>query len=1598
MFKYQKKWSYRILTMLLAFVIFLSGPFCTLQALVTTDDHTIETIHEGGMLAGSEDELEEEKFTEAENQDELADEISNEVTDEVSNELAGEISDELTDEISEDIDSSSPESALYTEDLPETNGILETDTTPPAFAEDGYPHCKSLVANSRYYLLGFKAIEKSYFYVVMLENDAPVPDKDQVVAGKDGEGQPALIAFNNSSELLSAISISGLAPQNDTKYTFYVLLEDESGNRSELASASFTSGPAVDFIASDYPKVGAIGSDKVEVKIKLQDIAESDKDNVYWVLLPKGAARPNINQVILGTDGNNVSTIFSGRSKLSTGIEETILITGTEENTDYDFYMVVGENYLSTPLVISSDVIHLELKTKTDSEEKMVCELDGVQYEKLHDALDNVDSSGTIKLLKSFTTDQSVIIENKKITLELNDQTLTIDTTDNEGLKVINGTLQLMGEGQLNARGKLYGVWTDRSEVTVTNATALGDESRDGIGVYAKGDSEVRVLGDINAEVGVNLIGDPYDYTQVTVFGEINLAEGTYEDNYVIVGSNYMPKSWGALKRTSELIDDEFLIYTNGFGDSMVSVKVDSPVETRKCAMLDFNDMGFDLLYSELDAALKLAIEGREYEIELLENIDYGKTIETMGCRWQYFLNGYKLNLITNQEIGLNATSDFTVIGPGEFNVTAAKYGVKVVASYANVVVTNATATDKDGVGIYAGTKETRKVNIKALGDVTGKAYGILLNGSENQVLVEGNVYSSEVGVGDENLSASTVIVEGSIYSDPVKYLGLGEIFVRESDGTLDHEFPEMKDYMLYTVKEASYIDLWVRNADFYDLTVVNGFGSGKFAEGIWVPIKANIPVGRMFDMWINDGGGEFGEDDEPWTWFKMPSKDVTVTAVLDGEPFESYLLTVENGIGTGSYAAGSEVTIKANTPAKGKVFDKWICEGDGVFKDANSPNTTFIMPANAVTIKATYKDAPVESYTLTVKDSYANNSGAGKYAPGTKVFIHAGSRSNYSFAGWTSSGDGSFANASSASTTFIMPKGNTTITANWTYKGVDRGSGGSGGGGGASAGPSSPANPTTQVKILEEKKPDQPVTVAALINNTQKDKGEVKTVISDKVITDAINYAQSYAKDQGRTRNGISVELDLSVPKDSSSLTVTHSKSAFDKLVRTGVKSYKISGYPVTISFDEKALEEIKNQSEGDITISIKAVENIAAEAKEFIGIRPVYKIGVSYVKDGKTIMISDLNDGIATISIQYEPSKNETVSYLCGAYVNEKGNTSLIDGANYDINESALKITTSHLLIHGVAYKEPSVKFIDIENHWGKEAIEYVVARGLITGTSETTFEPDMPMTRGILVTALGKLAGVDVNAYDSNSFTDVKDNSPFRPYIEWAYKKGIVGGIGNQKFAPDRVITREEIAVIFQNYAKATGYKLPIIHEATAFVDILNIDSYYQTAITAMHQAGIMMGDTNNRFNPKNIVSRAQVSSMLYRYIKLTIDHDTAYGWTLNDIGQWSYYKNGEKLIGTHTIDGVKYFFNANGILKTGWVKDGTNWRYYLENNAVIGWLDINQKSYYFLEDGLMVSDKWLEIDNDWYYFYNDGSLAKNTKVDGYEIDENGVRKNK
>ncbi len=547
--------------------------------------------------------------------------------------------------------------------------------------------------------------------------------------------------------------------------------------------------------------------------------------------------------------------------------------------------------------------------------------------------------------------------------------------------------------------------------------------------------------------------------------------------------------------------------------------------------------------------------------------------------------------------------------------------------------------------------------------------------------------------------------------------------------------------------------------------------------------------------------------------------------------------------------------------------------------------------------------------------------------------------------------------------------------------KETDRG-GNNGGGGGSSSG-------TT---TTPEMKTDQPVTADASVTAEAGTNGAANATIPNQTITDSIAKAQADAKSQGKAANNICISVTLDNPANTRSIGIVLTQPVLKQFTDAKVQQFEVNGQLLTLNLNQTALQEIQNQSTGDVTITVKPVS--------FSGVRRAYSITISTVRDGKTVNLTSLGNGSVTLSIPYTPGNNEAAGCLYAVYVDGNGKVNRIPGSAYDANSQRIIFTTNHFSVYGVGYTAPSAKFTDTDAHWGKESIDYVVGRGLLSGTSETAFAPDNAMTRGMLVTALGRLSGVDTKVYNTSSFPDVEAESAYHPYIEWAYQNGIIQGVGNQQFAPDRDITREEIAVIFANYANATGYILPVTRKAVTFADAVNIGSSYSGAVRSMQQAGIMMGEQNNKFNPKANATRAEVSSMLYRYIKLTITPATAQGWALDDDGQYLCYKDGKALTGTQTIDGVKYYFNTDGTLKTGWVKDGDNWRFYSGKTMLVGFWDLgsngNNKTYYFTKCGVMVSGKWLEIDGKWYYFYADGSLARSIIVDGYEVDENGVRK--
>ncbi len=585
---------------------------------------------------------------------------------------------------------------------------------------------------------------------------------------------------------------------------------------------------------------------------------------------------------------------------------------------------------------------------------------------------------------------------------------------------------------------------------------------------------------------------------------------------------------------------------------------------------------------------------------------------------------------------------------------------------------------------------------------------------------------------------------------------------------------------------------------------------------------------------------------------------------------------------------------------------------------------------SNVATI--TVSIPPVNTYTISFNANGGTvaNTSMQTGIDGKLVSLPLSTRSNHRFDGWFTASSG----GSQISTNTVFTA-NDTVYAHWTY------TGGSGSGSDHSDQSSKPVDTLTPAALF-----DQPTigTVTEKVDGTTEQK---TFTVTDSMVKSSLKKAQAKAKAQNRMAYGISVRIELDHPS-ASGLTVTLERSALNQLISGGAKHFELTGIPVGTIFDAKALAQLQKQGTGNVTLAIKPVT--------VNGVRNAYDIALSTVTDGKTVSITSLDTGSVNLSIPSTLGRNEAAGYLYAVYVDAEGQMNRIADSSYDSYTGNMIFATNHFSVYGVGYAAPSGKFTDTSMHWAAESIDYLAGKGLLSDTAETTFAPDEAITRGKLAEAIGRLAGLDVKAYTTNSFTDVTADSAFRPYVEWAYQKGIMQGTDNGRFEPDRVITREEIAVIFANYAKATGFTLPVTRTATIYADTSSIGSSYKTAVTAMQQAGIMMGGTNNKFNPKSSATRAEFSSMLHRYIKLTIDPATAQGWALNDAGQYLYYKDGKALTNTQTIDGVKYYFTT---------------------------------------DGIMVSDMWIQIDGMWYYFYGDGKLAKSTTVDGYEVNANGVR---
>ena len=270
-------------------------------------------------------------------------------------------------------------------------------------------------------------------------------------------------------------------------------------------------------------------------------------------------------------------------------------------------------------------------------------------------------------------------------------------------------------------------------------------------------------------------------------------------------------------------------------------------------------------------------------------------------------------------------------------------------------------------------------------------------------------------------------------------------------------------------------------------------------------------------------------------------------------------------------------------------------------------------------------------------------------------------------------------------------------------------------------------------------------------------------------------------------------------------------------------VKTDKDGKTEAAVKLSDKAIEDAKKNGEAvKAPVEVEATRN--SSTAPTVSIELPKGAGETKVE----IPVSNANSG--TVAVLVHPDGTEEVV---------KNSLPTENGIQLTVNGGAT-----------VKIVDNSKDFADTQNHWAKDAIDFVSARGLVNGMNETTYAPDSSTTRAQLWTILARQNDADLSG--GNTWYEKAQN--------WAKAKGISDGTD-----PDGAINRAQMVTMLW---RAMGQ--PAAGSAASFTDVPT-DSYYAQAVAWAVEHGITSGVGGGRFDPDAACTRAQIAAFLYRSMK-------------------------------------------------------------------------------------------------------------------------------
>jgi|GEM_PF-1239274 len=399
---------------------------------------------------------------------------------------------------------------------------------------------------------------------------------------------------------------------------------------------------------------------------------------------------------------------------------------------------------------------------------------------------------------------------------------------------------------------------------------------------------------------------------------------------------------------------------------------------------------------------------------------------------------------------------------------------------------------------------------------------------------------------------------------------------------------------------------------------------------------------------------------------------------------------------------------------------------------------------------------------------------------------------------------------------------------------------------------------PSPELEITVDRTGGKPVIKTAIASVTAAAKAKAG------VSAETIQALLERAAKEGAA--GSRIELAVETDQDVTQVELTVAAAYLAQAAEAEI-SFGFSSPLATVLLDRQALSSVAAVSPaGEAKITVAAVSPAALSAAEQAQVqgRPVYDLTVTAGEKP----VADFDRGFATVRIPYELQAGENENAVVIYYLAADGSLKPVRG-HYDPLTATVVFKTAHFSKFVIGYNP--VTFSDVPaSAWYKDAVDFIAARGITTGTTKDQFSPQDRLTRGQYLVMIMRAYGLEPDQAPQINFADAGDTY-YTGYLAAARRLDITKGIGNNLFAPERPITRQEMFTLLYNTLQELG-ELPSGtggKPLTSFSDAGQVASWAKEAMELLTQTGIVSG-SGGLLNPTGTATRAEMAQVLYNLL--------------------------------------------------------------------------------------------------------------------------------